>query len=127
MPQSYASTRSQAEEFFIENHRDILQIPKPGLIDLRIAAQGYDFGLEFDPQIAIEVKGMRAAKGQLLFTDREWTVATARKTEYWLVVIGDLDRTPRHNLIPDPTAILPATCSMQTSISAAWRSSYVLT
>ena len=49
------------------------------------------------------------------------------QNHYWLVVIGDLDTTPRHNLIPDPTAILPATCSYQTSITASWRSAYNLT
>ncbi|HRK20391.1 MAG TPA: DUF3883 domain-containing protein [Fimbriimonadaceae bacterium] len=119
-------TGRQAEEFFMENCEVIIGLPRKEILDSRLAAQGYDFGLKSRPEIAIEVKGMRAAKGQLLFTDREWTVANIRREDYWLVVVGDLEREPRPNLLKDPATKLPAACSYQTSITASWRTSFAL-
>lgn len=113
-----------AEEYFITHHRNILEMPEAVLDDLRIAARGYDFGVVGHPHLAVEVKGLRKSSGGLLFTDREWTEATSRRESFWLVVVGDLDSTPRHGLLKDPVANLDARCVYETRLTATWRSQY---
>lgn len=52
----------------------------------------------------LEVKGIKQMRGGVMFTDREWSEATARRSDYWLIVVGNLEANPIARLIPDPTA-----------------------
>jgi len=63
----------------------------------------------------------RAGGGSIAFTDREWTEAKARRVDFWLVVVGNIDLNPIARLIPDPAAALKAECRYQTTIAASWR------
>ena len=119
-------TGRMAEDYFVERFESILDAPGASLEDLRISAQGFDFGLKERPGLAIEIKGLRKSSGGVLFTDREWSVATERRDDYWLVVVGDLEASPRHQVVKDPTTKLDAKCRYQTSVSATWQAQYRL-
>jgi hypothetical protein len=110
-----------AEAFFRDNCQQIAGVLAATLLDHRELFRGYDFGVQDRPGIAIEVKGLKQMHGGIAFTDREWTEAKARRQDYWLVVVGDVETNPVARLITDPTASLQAKCQYQTVISVSWR------
>lgn len=110
-----------AEEFFLSNAKGIVDLPPSLLLDHRALARGYDFGVRDRDNIAIEVKGMKQRRGGIAFTDREWSEAKARRNDFWLVVVGNLETEPVAKLFQDPTATLDAECRYQTTIAATWR------
>ncbi|MCE9553009.1 MAG: DUF3883 domain-containing protein [Planctomycetes bacterium] len=116
-------TGRRAEEFFLKNCESILDVDPADIVDCRNAAIGFDFGIRGNPSRAIEVKGMKSFKGQVLFTDREWLEAKRRKADYCLIVVGNLVATPIARIWNDPHAAISVTCCYQQSISVAWRSS----
>jgi hypothetical protein len=71
--------------------------------------------------LCIEIKGLKRTKGEVLFTDREWSEAKLRRENYSLVVIGNMDATPRGKLVEDPYQNLNATCSYQITVAARWK------
>lgn len=112
-----------AEEYFLANSKGIVEIPLKLILDHRALARGYDFGVQRRDEVAIEVKGMKQMRGGILFTDREWSEAKARRANYWLVVVGNVEANPIAKLITDPAATLNAECRYQTTIAASWRAS----
>lgn len=110
-----------AEEFFLTHSQAIASVAPSLIMDHRALARGYDFGVHERGGIAIEVKGMKQKRGGITFTDREWTEAKARRADYWLVVVGNIESNPIARLIPDPTAALTAQCRYQTTIAASWQ------
>jgi hypothetical protein len=109
-----------AEEHFIRSCKSIIDVAPSRLVDMRLAACGYDFGVSSLPGVAIEVKGLKKSRGDVLFTDREWTEARTRRSDYWLVVVGCLPDSPRAGVTRDPSSVLTARCSIVTSTSAQW-------
>jgi hypothetical protein len=113
-------TGRQAERYFMENCNQILKITASDLIDHRDAACGFDFGLHSNPRIAIEIKGLKQSRGPIQFTDREWTEATVRQQDYWLVVIGNLIGQPVPKRWSNPVGSLKSKCRYITQISTVW-------
>jgi hypothetical protein len=116
-------TGRRAEEFFLQNCREIVGFDREEIADMRNSAQGFDFGIVPRRELAIEVKGLRAEAGRLSFTDREWTEAGHRRRDYWLVIVGNLAADPVARLIHDPHSSLDATCVYERSIRATWQCS----
>lgn len=114
-------TGRRAEEYFLKNCKNIINVVRSSIQDHRNAACGFDFGIRGRERVAVEVKGIKASRGDVLFTDREWTEATSRRDDYWLVVVGNIETSPVARAIRDPVATLDATCRYQTSIAASWR------
>jgi hypothetical protein len=110
-----------AEAYFLEHSERIVGITPALILDHRALARGYDFGVERSADIAIEVKGIKQSRGGIAFTDREWSEAKARRDDYWLVVVGNIERNPVARLVADPSAVLDASCTYQTTIAASWR------
>jgi hypothetical protein len=115
-------TGRRAEEYFLAHSETLVGIRQMELVDRRQQACGFDFAVRRRPQLAIEIKGLRPATGDILFTDREWTEARQRRGNYWLVVIGNLADDPQGKVVHDPYNVLEATCIHQVSVSATWRS-----
>lgn len=115
-------TGRRAEEFFLAHAQAIVGVPREGLMDMRQAAGGFDFGVDRDPDKAIEVKGIKLLQGEIQFTDREWSEAGQRRSNYLLVVVGNLAAEPVANVIADPHAALKAICTYQRTVAAVWRS-----
>lgn len=116
-------TGRRAEEFFLEGSPEIIGVASEKILDFRQAARGFDFSVEGNLGWAIEVKGIKRMRGAIQFTDREWSEAKIRQSDYWLVVVGNLDADPIPKVFRDPHATLTAHCGYQRSITATWRSS----
>lgn len=115
-------TGRRAEEYFLEHSRELIGFTAAQIIDLRQAALGFDFGIDDRPELAIEVKGIKQHRGDIQFTDREWSEAEYRGKQYWLAVVGNLGAEPIARIIRDPHTVLAARCSYKTTIAAVWRS-----
>ncbi len=110
-----------AEEYFMRHSAAICGIAPTNLIDSRHLAQGFDFAVRNLGSIAIEVKGLKTSRGEVLFTDLEWRQAAARTTDYWLVVIGQLNSRPKPLLLKDPQRSIKARSDIRTSTSVSWK------
>jgi hypothetical protein len=110
-----------AEEHFLAHSQAIVRVLPSLLLDHRTLARGYDFGVQGREEVAIEVKGLKQRRGGIAFTDREWTEAKARRDNFWLVVVGNLEVEPIAKVIHDPVATLQASCTHQATITASWR------
>jgi hypothetical protein len=115
-------TGRRAEEYFLEHSQELVGFTTSQIIDLRQSALGFDFGIDSRPELAIEVKGIKQHRGDVQFTDREWSEAGYRGERYWLAVVGNLGAEPSARIIRDPHASLAAHCSYKTTIAAVWRS-----
>jgi hypothetical protein len=115
-------TGRRAEEYFLEHSETLILVDNTGILDLRNAARGFDFGVKDSPEWAIEVKGLKALSGGILFTDREWAEAKLRRTNYWLVVVGNLSADPIPRIIRDPYASLSIHSAYRQTLSVEWRS-----
>ena len=118
-------TGRRAEDYFIERSADIIGVETADLVDYRQAARGFDFGVDGDPEraIEVEVKGIKQLRGEILMTDREWSEAGLRRSDYWLVVVGNLDGNPVPQVFRDPYRQLDVRCVFSKSVTASWRSS----
>lgn len=116
-------TGARAEAFFLSHCKEILGISPDQIVDCRSSAAGFDFGVKEHASLAIEVKGLKARRGDILFTDREWSEATSRRESYILVVIGNLVARPTHRTIRDPARSIAVRCQYQSSVVAVWRAS----
>lgn len=115
-------TGRRAEEFFLANSLDLVGMAAESLIDCRIAAKGFDFDTPPNDDRVFEVKGLKKEKGDIQFTDREWSEARDRGNSYWLIVVGNLQAKPAARVIPNPHISLVATCVWRRSVAATWRS-----
>lgn len=116
-----------AEEFFLANSEAIIGIPHHQIVDSRNDCMGYDFAVTIKPEWAIEVKGIRRLKGDVLFTDREWREAKVRSLNYYAVFIGNLAiQSPVARLVRDPYSSLSPICTYQTTLAATWRAQVVI-
>jgi hypothetical protein len=111
-----------AEEYFLDHSEALCGVTRRNLIDRRLDACGFDFGVSSQPHLGIEVKGLKRQRGDILFTDHEWRQANRRQTDYWLVVVGCLETEPCGILVKNPAEILRAACTIRTSTAVAWQS-----
>lgn len=115
-------TGRMAEEFVWDNSEQVLQLPKDRLRDCRDKMLGFDFE---GPGIAIEVKGLRGVSGEILFTDREWSVARERRESYWLAVVGNVRQSEKlARVVKDPFLALEPACVYERSVRAVWKSRF---
>lgn len=110
-----------AEDFFFKNTERICGIRPSELVDCRNEARGFDFGVRHQSRLAIEVKGLRLERGDILFTDHEWNQAIRRQDFYWLVVVGCVHRNPRAALIKHPSVSIKVVSSIRQSAVLSWR------
>lgn len=114
-------TGREAERYFLANSEAICGVPSPSIVDVRDEARGYDFAVADRRSVGIEVKGLRLARGEVLFTDHEWDQANRRRRDYWLVVVGCLDTEPVALMMPDPAATLAAKSVVRQTATISWR------
>ncbi len=119
-------TGRRAEEYILEHSEAVLGVPHADIEDPRESMLGFDFRLVVNPEVVVEVKGLRALSGQLLFTDREWKEANVRRSAYWLVVVGNLAAEPRARVVKNPSQspLVSATCRYERALRPVWRSAF---
>jgi hypothetical protein len=115
-------TGRRAEDFFLQHCKPLVEVEPADVLDLRLAAQGFDFGVRGRPDWAIEIKGIKQRRGDIQFTDREWIEAKRRRENYWLIVVANLAAEPIPKIVADPYQHLRATSTVQTSVAVVWRS-----
>lgn len=116
-------TGRRAEEYFLQHCLRLVNLEPDSLTDQRMAACGYDFGVQGNPERAIEVKGLKPLRGVIQFTDLEWSEASRRRNDYSLVLVGNLaTNDPIARVFLDPFTTINATSTIETSIRAVWRS-----
>lgn len=100
-------TGRSAENFFTENYRKEEVFAAAELVDVTQSGCGFDFRLQSQEHgnfFAVEVKGMRARKGQIAFTDKEHRVASMMGTNFFLYVVKNFDESPFAENIRNPLA-----------------------
>lgn len=114
-------TGKKAEEFFID-YFEKNRLPLTGEIeDCRELGVGYDFKIINSTNYAlVEVKGISANKGGVLFTNKEWEVALSEKERFFLCVVSNLDSSPAIQFINNPAEKLNPQKNIQTTIQINW-------
>jgi len=117
-------TGKRAEELFIDwfkSGQDI--IPKgKDFVDMRDYGCGYDFQIVVsDKQVyAVEVKGFLENEGGILITGKEWQTAGIMKTDYYLVLVSNIDKDPVITVINNPYEKISPKRNLQTVIQVNW-------
>lgn len=119
-------TGRRAEEYFLANSQQLIQVPPTNIIDPRNSACGYDFSVQAQPRWAIEIKGLKTSRGVIQFTDREWTEAKLRGIDYWLVVVGNLATQPIPKVFRDPYHALTIQSRYRQTVAIEWTATVTL-
>lgn len=117
-------TGRKAEELFIEWYKSGQEEISQGkdFVDMRDYGCGYDFQIVIsDKQIyAIEVKGFLEDEGGILITGKEWETAGIMKTDYYLVLVSNIDKDPVISVINNPFEKLSPKRNLKTVIQVNW-------
>lgn len=112
-----------AEDYFLSECETLVGVPTETIVDYRLLASGFDFASHLLPEVAIEVKGMQGLSGGILFTEREWTEAIDRRSNYWVVIIANISSQPKGLVLKDPALTLEAKCSVVRSATTVYSAS----
>lgn len=117
-------TGRKAEELFIEWFKSGQEEISQGknFVDMRDYGCGYDFQIIVsDKQVyAIEIKGFLEDEGGILITGKEWETAGIMKTDYYLVLVSNIDKDPVITVINNPYEKLSPKRNLQTIIQVNW-------
>lgn len=115
-------TGQSAEELFLELYAqgEINNFDVP-LKDTRLNGTGYDFEMNDAPNYVFEIKGLRAAEGSVLFTDHEWKVAQNLGEKYFVVLLSNLDRVVKINIVQNPYENLNPKMQMYPLMQINWQ------
>jgi hypothetical protein len=119
-------TGRRAEEYFLANSQSLISVSTDYLLDYRLSACGFDFGVRDQPAWAIEVKGLKNRSGDIQFTEREWIEAGLRKDNYWVVILGNLIGEPIPWIVRDPHSMLNAYSRYRRQLVVDWHASVSL-
>jgi len=117
-------TGRKAEEIFIEWFKSGQEIIPQGkdFVDMRDYGCGYDFQTVIsEKQIyAIEVKGFLEDEGGILITGKEWETAAIMKTDYFLVLVSNINNDPVITVVNNPYKKISPKRNLQTVIQVNW-------
>jgi len=117
-------TGKKAEELFVDWFKSDQKILPQGknLVDMRDYGCGYDFQIVVSEKqvYAIEVKGLLEDEGGILITSKEWETASRMKTDYYLVLVSNIDSDAVITIINNPYEKLSPKRNLQTVIQVNW-------
>ncbi|MGB0063565.1 MAG: DUF3883 domain-containing protein [Terracidiphilus sp.] len=96
-----------AERYFESIHTTLPEFCEFEIENTTQLGCGYDFkltrgtGKKF---LAVEVKGLREQTGGISLTPREYDVATELQDRFFLFVVKNFQKTPYHEIFPNPLA-----------------------
>lgn len=116
-----APTGKAAENYFIQYYNKTF-IPRRGaLLDCRDLGCGYDFKIESkNLDTYVEVKGLADFSGGVLFTDKEWQVATEKGEDFFLCIVKNVNENPEINFIQNPASKIKPKKNIYTTIQINW-------
>jgi len=110
-------TGNEAEFFFMSNYNKIPMFQNGLLSDARLWGDGYDFQIrQGERYILVEVKGIRNKKGALRITQNEFNKAEEYENDYFLVIVSNLSKNPKLNVVQNPLENLKFHPKQTTSI-----------
>ena len=109
-------TGNEAEFYFMSNYNEI-ETFKGGIIeDARLWGDGYDFQINLNENYLLaEVKGLKEAQGSIRITENEYKKAYEFKSDYFIIIISNLVKSPKMTLIPNPLQELTFELSQRTT------------
>ncbi len=114
-------TGKKAEEFFIRYYAETFLPVSGDLIDTRDLGTGYDFEIKTVDEIYyIEVKGLAAEEGGMLFTNKEWETAKEKGDKYIIVLISNLKGDASIKFIWNPYEKIKPKKNIVTTIQVQW-------
>ena len=100
-------TGREAELYFVENFQQIELFKNGSLEDARLFGDGYDFQVEVAGQFYLaEIKGLRASRGSVRLTQKEYLKAQELGHHYGLIVVSNLETRPKLSSIFNPLDLL---------------------
>jgi len=119
-------TGKEAEFYFMNNYTNIPLFENGSLEDARLWGDGYDFQIKINDKFLLtEVKGIREKKGMIRMTQNEYDKATEYANDYCLVVVSNLNFTPRLDCVFNPIQNLDFTCKQTSSIQNSYHSMFI--
>lgn len=114
-------TGDVAELFFIQYHKETLKPVQGNLVDCRHLGCGFDFRIDsINFQTFVEVKGLADFSGGVLFTDKEWQVATEKGEDFFLCIVKNVNENPEINFIQNPASKIKPKKNIYTTIQINW-------
>ena len=96
-------TGLEAELYFMNNFQSIGLFANGTLEDARLYGDGYDFQINgFSNTYLAEIKGIRAKKGKFRLTEKEYQRAKEYQNDYVVVVVLNLNQSPKLLTIENP-------------------------
>lgn len=118
---SRAVTGKAAEDYFIKYYTKTFVPIRGVLIDCRDLGCGYDFKIQSNNlDTYIEVKGLADIAGGILFTDKEWRIATEKGEDYFLCIVKNVNEIPEIYFIQNPASKISPKKSISTTIQINW-------
>jgi len=103
-------TGKEAEYFFMSNYKSIKIFENAIIEDARLWGDGFDFQMNTNENfILAEIKGIREKSGSIRMTKNEFNKANEYKDSYFLIVITNLSKTPKMNILQNPLKELELT------------------
>ncbi len=111
-------TGKEAEFYFMNNYQSIPFFEYSILEDARLWGDGYDFQLQKNNHYFLaEIKGVREQSGSIRFTQNEFDKATEFAEDFFLVVVSNLNNTPKLNCIRNPIRNIDFMCQEAHTVS----------
>lgn len=119
-------TGKEAEFYFMNNYATVPLFKNGTLEDARLWGDGYDFQIRIsDKFLLTEVKGIREKKGMIRMTQNEYDKATEYANDYCLVVVSNLNATPRLDYVVNPIQNLDFTCKQTSTIQSNYHTMFI--
>lgn len=97
------ATGKEAESYFLDNYKSIVQFNDATIEDARLFGDGYDFQLQLGSKFyLVELKGVRAQSGAFRMTENEFSKAKEYQDDYGLVVVSNLEEKPKMTIVFNP-------------------------
>lgn len=117
-------TGAAAEGFFEVSYPKLAEFSDHALANVTRCGCGFDFRLQPPaprPFLAVEVKGMAGAIGEVMMTHKEHRVAEYLKDRYYLCVVRNFAERPALTLFQNPLAQgLEFTCRERQQTTLTW-------
>lgn len=119
-------TGNEAEFFFMSNYKTISTFENGLLEDARLWGDGYDFQIQLNEKFVLaEVKGVRNKSGAIRFTQNEFNKAEEYKENYFLIVVSNLSKTPKLNVVENPLFNLKFNKKELSSVQINYHTKYI--
>ena len=114
-------TGKKAETFFMDYFNENSKPVVGELIDKRDYGCGYDFEIKNkNGTFFVEVKGLAAGTGGILFTNKEWQTAVKNGDRYFLALVKNLSEKADITFIQNPAQKLKIRKNIYTTVQLNW-------